>query len=296
MLKKMSGLFIETWRGFKALNVGLVVLSMGWHGSLQAADFKVGETIFVGFPAADIDSDAFIIGNILKVMPNGDYRISVSEYVHGHDYGLSCVPMLKGDPGTGQDQGLGNGWQAWKDTTSLDNADLDYVVKAKDVLKLDYGKHYFIERYNLAIAFGRWESDAPMMTVDRLENAKREAKAVGLEALWPALDIAILDRQSFYGENSRPYYAFETIPHLNRLLAHIRELFAEDSRLQTLWKSKERDWKSINQSTREYFLIHAIDKAISDAQNQLYEEGIERAGQDQIDRLKQQLANLQRDK
>ncbi|MBF6056832.1 hypothetical protein [Thiomicrorhabdus heinhorstiae] len=292
MLMKMRGRLKPNGYGFIGVFLSLLLLTFQVH----AADFKEGETVFVGFPAADIGSDAFIIGTVVKVMSDGDYRISVSEYVHGHDYGLSCVPMLKEESVHGQESSLGNGWKAWTDTTNLDSSDLDYVVKAKDVMKLDYGKHYFIERYNLAIAFGRWESDAPMMTVDRLENAKREAKAIGLEALWPALDVAILDRQSFYGENSRPYYAFETIAPLNKLLSHIEALFKQEPQLYSLWKQKQRNWKAINESMRNLFLIHAIDKAIADAGNQLYEEGIERAGKDEIAALKAHLANLQRDK
>ncbi|MDX1351888.1 MAG: hypothetical protein R3254_02680, partial [Thiomicrorhabdus sp.] len=176
--------------------------------SLSFADgFEVGETVFVAYPAANIKGDAFIVGKITAIMPNGDFKISVLDYVEGHDYGVSCVPMVKKEVGQHGDPV----WDLWTDTTKLEKEKLDYVVAQKDVMKLGNGKTYFIERNNLYIVFGRWKSDAPMLSASRISQAEQQAKANGLAEMIPAFQLAKLQRKSFYGDYGRPLMAFESI-------------------------------------------------------------------------------------
>ncbi|WP_127470724.1 hypothetical protein [Thiomicrorhabdus aquaedulcis] len=255
-----------------------------------AKDFKVGETVFVAFPEANIKDDAFIIGKVTQITPKGDYQISVIDYVKGHDYGVSCVPMVKNQG----NQGYGEGWSVWTDTKNLDNKAIEYRVAKENVLNLIYGKQYFIERNNLYIVFGRWKSDAPMLTIERLERAKSEAVSIQMSDLNDAFDIAMLHRASFYGDFGRPFLQFETIEPLNKLLETVGALLASDPVLKDLWQEKSRDWPTISKNTRHYFLIEAIDKSLADAQSQLYKEGVEQADAAQLAALKAKLTGLQR--
>lgn len=268
-----------------------VLMSFGLHSTISlASDFKVGETVFVEFPAGNIKDDAFIVGTVTELAPNGDYQIAVIDFVEGHDYGVSCVPMAKKQ----QDQGYGEGWAMWTNTKTLNTKELQYRVPKENVVNLNNGKQHFVERNNLYIVFGRWKSDAPMLTIDRLERAKNEANAIGLSALNEAFDIAIAHRASFYGDFGRPYLPHETIEPLNKLVENVSVILANDPVLKNLWQAKVRDWSQISKSTRHYFLIEAIDKSLADAQSQLYKEGVDTAEAGQLAQLKAKLTGLQR--
>jgi len=269
---------------------------MGVIHSAYAAQFKLGETVFVAYPAGNIKDDAFIIGKVTSINEQGDYLLSVLDYVEGHDYGLSCVPMMKKQTPNSEQSMYGTGWDLWKDTTVLEKERLDYLVSRQDVMKLGKGKHLFIERNNLYIVFGRWKSDAPMLTIDRIERAEKEAKESHIEGLLPALQLVKLHRQSFYGEYNRPYRSFETIAPLNTLLDSVLTLFEQNAALKAIWVSRQRDWQGLSKSTRDYFLIEAIDKVVDDAKSQLTEDDVEKAGSQALTELKNKLKQLQRNR
>ncbi|GKT12347.1 MAG: hypothetical protein ISEC1_P1325 [Thiomicrorhabdus sp.] len=278
------------------LSVRPIILAMLWlMGSVHAAGFTLGETVFVAFPAGNIKDDAFIIGKVTRIDKKGDYQISVLEYVEGHDYGLSCVPMLKKQTGNMEVSQYGEAWDVWRDKTILEAEKLDYLVSQESVMTLDEGKHLFIERNNLFIVFGRWKSDAPMLTIDRVERAEGEVRAAGLDELLPALQLVKLHRKSFYGEYGRPYLPFETIEPLNKLLDSVLVLFRQDVKLESQWRAKQRDWSVLAKDSRAYFLIEAIDKVVEDAKDQLYEEGVEQASKQSISGLKKRLGLLVRE-
>lgn len=256
-------------------------------------NFSVGDTIFVAYPAPNIKDDAFIIGKVNKVMPNGDYKISVLDYVEGHDYGVSCVPMVKHDLTENKDD-MSQVWELWTDTTKLESQKLDYLVSHKDALELGYGKSYFIERNNLYIVFGRWKSDAPMLNAERILEAEKQAKLNGLDEMIPAFELARLDRMSFYGDYGRPLQPFESISPMLKTLEKVKELFHDDAVLKRTWFSKSRDWKQISKSTRQYFLIEAIDKVVDDARSQLYEEGVSQAAPEDLEQLKKYVKEFSR--
>ncbi|MEA3406107.1 MAG: hypothetical protein U9R28_10285 [Pseudomonadota bacterium] len=268
-----------------------IVLTMFVFVNAHAKKFSVGETVFVAFPATNIKDDAFIIGKVTQITEKGDYQVAVIDYVEGHDYGSSCVPISKN---ASQDQGLGAGWELWQDTTKLDTQNLEYVVAKETVLKLDYGKLYFVERNNVFIVFGRWKSDAPMLTVERMDRAVREAKTAGLDEMEPAFELAKLHRQSYYGDFGRPLLAFETIAPLNTAVEAVLTLFTEDTKLESLWRANPRDWEQIGKTSRHYFLVEAVDKIVEDARAQFYEDGLESADQKVLQSLKQNLEKLKR--
>jgi len=162
---------------------------------------------------------------------------------------------------------------------------LDYLVKKESVMKLGYGKTKFIERNNLYIVFGRWLSDAPMLNIDRINMAVKTAKLNGLEAMEPAFELAKLQRKAFYGKNGRPLYAFETVKPMVEVMQRVEALFKEDPKLKTLWYQRPRNWEVLNQDTRRYFLVQAIDKLVEDAWNQAYEEGLEKADAEDVKKL-----------
>ena len=260
-----------------------------------ASNFKVGSTVFVAYPAANIKDDAFIVGKINQIMPNGDFKISVLDYVEGHDYGVSCVPMVKYESNvSGKSSSLDDVWELWTDTTKLEKEKLDYIVSKNDVLDLGYGKSYFIERNNLYIVFGRWKSDAPMLNIGRVIEAEKQARLNGLEDMIPAFELVKLHRMSFYGDFGRPLQAFQSISFLVSALGEIDRLFQSDEVLKMHWYAKPRDWKKLSKNTRLYFLVEAIDKIVDDAKEQLYEDGIEQAAPEDIEQLKSYLNKLKR--
>jgi len=250
--------------------------------SVTSGSFKIGETVFVAYPAGNIKDDAFIVGKVTGITDEGDYKLSVIEYVEGHDYGVSCVPMVKNDGSHGN---KGDIWSLWTDTTRLNTEELDYLVAKEDVLKLSYGKTYFIERNNLYIVFGRWLSGAPMLNIDRINRAIETAKLNRLVDMQPAFELAKLQRKSFYDTNGRPLYPFETIRPLLTVMQRVDSLFKEDPELEKLWWERPRNWKQLNADTRRYFLVQAIDRVYEDAWNQVYEDGIEGAGAKDIEQL-----------
>lgn len=258
-----------------------------------SSNFKVGSTVFVAYPAANIKDDAFIVGKINQVMHNGDFKISVLDYVEGHDYGVSCVPMVKHES-NGSSNGLDDVWELWTDTTKLEKEKLDYVISKNDVLELGYGKSYFIERNNLYIVFGRWKSDAPMLNIGRVIEAEKQARLNGLEDMIPAFELVKLHRMSFYGDFGRPLQVFESISFLVSALKEIERLLQSDPLLKTHWYAKSRDWKKLSKNTKLYFLVEAIDKIVDDAKDQLYADGIEQAALEDIEQLNSYLSKLKR--
>ncbi len=278
----------------KVLFKAFLVLSLALASQVYADSFRIGETVFVAYPSGNIKDDAFIIGKVQDINDKGDYQISVLDFVEGHDYGVSCVPMVKKENPQGIVSEYGLGWDLWQDTKTLEKEKLDYLVSKADVMKLGNGKRFFIERNNLYIVFGRWKSDAPMLTIDRLIRAEQEAVANQMEALLPALALVKLHRSSFYGEYGRPMQPFETIAPLNKALLAVLEIFAGDKDLQGVWKSRNRGWKKISADMRVYFIVQTIDKVVADAAQQQYQEGVEQAGEDALETLKLYLSQLKR--
>ncbi|MEA1989175.1 MAG: hypothetical protein U9N57_08230 [Pseudomonadota bacterium] len=258
-----------------------------------SSNFTVGSTVFVAYPAANIKDDAFIVGKINQIMPNGDFKISVLDYVEGHDYGVSCVPMVKNESNI-SGNGLDDVWELWTDTTKLEKEKLDYIVSKNDVLDLGYGKSHFIERNNLYIVFGRWKSDAPMLNIGRVIEAEKQARLNGLEDMIPAFELVKLHRMSFYGDFGRPLQSFESISFLVSALSEINRLFQSDETLKTHWYAMSRDWKKLSKNTKLFFLVEAIDKIVDDAKDQLYADGIEQAAPEDLEQLKSYLNNFKR--
>lgn len=261
------------------------------YGIVQAKNFAVGETVFVAFPAGNIKHDAFIVGKINRILEDGDFQVSVIDYVEGHDYGVSCIPMMKGSYGAEDPNAV---WEMWTDTTKLDTKQLDYKVPKEKVLKLGYGKHYFVERNNLYIIFGRWLSDAPMLNIEKMDQAIAIAKNNGLADMEPAFRLAQLERKAFYGDYGRPLYAFETIKPMLTVMQKVDKLFAENPRLKQLWSARQRDWDTLNKDTYSYFMVNAIDKVLESAWNQIYEEGLDRADPKDLDALKEYVAKYKK--
>lgn len=272
------------------------VLSPPAISANQNKHFALGEVVFVAFPVGNIKNDAFIVGKIQSKLANGDYVVSVLDYVKGHDYGSSCVPMIKKEDPNATALGYEKGWEMWKDTTQLETKVLDYVVPGTHVMSLGGGKHYFVERNNLYIVFGRWKSDAPVMTLDRIERAQNEAKAIRLTDLVPVFELIKYHRKTFYDASNRPLYPFERIEPAIEMVKQVEQIFTEQPRLYSLWKAKERDWVLISKSSYDYFMIDAIDKVLSDARDQAYEVGVETAGEDKVKTLLSRLNKLVRDK
>lgn len=282
-MKKLIKLFFVT--------VCLSVMSSAWAANdMLSHQFKKGDTVLVGFPATNIKDDAYIIGVVQKVTSKGNYQITVRDFVEGHDYGLSCVPIAVDSAGneTGQ-----SGWEMWDDTKQLTSNGLEYIVPADKVVKLAKGQLYFIDRYNVYIIYSRWKSNVPVMSIDRLESAEAEADSADMSEMIPALEIAKLDRASYFDStNGRPYWPYESVSHLTKLMNHIIGMLKKRPDLNKLWRAENRDWDKINESMEAYFLIDAIDKAVDDAYFLLNEDNINKADKKALKRLKEQLKYL----
>ncbi|MBN2646503.1 MAG: hypothetical protein JXR44_01805 [Thiotrichales bacterium] len=298
MLRLSFPSFLSVFHG--RVLIALFMAGWGLSSAVQAKDtqhdFMPGDSVFVAFPAGNIKDDAFITGTVKQVEKNGDYLLEVQDYVEGHDYGSSCIPMIKKEDPQAMALGYGPGWEVWTDTTKLDRERLNYIVPKAQTMKLGIGKQYFVERNNLYIVFGRWKSDAPVMTLDRIERAQSEALSAGLKELVPVLDLVATHRQTFYDDNNRPLYAFERIAPAIVLLQQAQQVLQQDATLNRLWRAKQRNWSEIGKSTYTYFMIEALDKSVRDASDQLYEEGIERAGLQKVEQLRALSEVLQRNK
>jgi len=259
----------------------------------SAATFKVGETVFVAYPAANIKEDAFIIGLVTQALPEKkQYRIKVMDYVEGHDYGLSCVPMALDERG---ELSKDKGWELWTDTKKLTQNGLEYLVSAKDVLSLAQGQHRFITRNNVYINYSRWRSNAPMLSIDRLEIASNEARSVGLGALLPVFELAKKERQAYYeGNFGRPYWPHEVIDRLPMVLQAVIDELNQQPSLKKQWFAKQRDWQTINQDTYLFFMIDAIDKIVEDARYTLADADLSQTNPNSLTQVKALLKQLKR--
>ena len=259
----------------------------------SAGTFKVGETVFVAYPAANIKEDAFIIGLVTQALPEKkQYRIKVMDYVEGHDYGLSCVPMALDERG---ELSKDKGWELWTDTKKLTQNGLEYLVSAKDVLSLAQGQHRFITRNNVYINYSRWRSNAPMLSIDRLEIASNEARSVGLGALLPVFELAKKERQAYYeGNFGRPYWPHEVIDRLPMVLQAVIDELNQQPSLKKQWFAKQRDWQTINQDTYLFFMIDAIDKIVEDARYTLADADLSQTNPNSLTQVKAMLKQLKR--
>lgn len=266
-------------RGFLLLGGALIA------GSLWAAErFRPGDQVMVFFPAPDVQHDAFIIGIVKGRLSDGRYRIRVTDYVEGHDYGLSCEPLPPEHAGSE----YGAGWEKWDDTRTL-SREIDYAVPADRLMPAGSGRMYAISRNNVWTTFARWLSDAPVLYVDKLEQARQEASQYGLQGMDTAFDLAIAHRRAFYSPEGAPYWPWEVIPRLIPLLDKAQSVLDQNPQLKALFLARKRDWKRINRRTDWLFTIRALDKIVHDAHYMLYEEGVERVDPKVIAAVRQRL-------
>lgn len=267
-------------------------------GSVQADNaitlspsFKVGETVLVEFAKPTIKDDAYIIGIVTKQLEQGDYQIRVQDYIEGHDYGLSCVPIAVTSSGDATEE---SAWELWKDTKQLSTDGLEYVVPGEKVMELGKGKMRFIDRYNIYISYSRWKSNAPVMPVEKMESTQAEARFIGMNGILPALKLAQLERVAYYDpENGRPFWPYESVPLLLPVMNRINQLLTEDSQLKQLWQNPLRDRRAIEQSMKYYFLIDAIDKILRDAGYLIEDVLMEKADPKSLKQLTQQLKAIE---
>ena len=242
--------------------VGLALMGMAPH--VSANQFDVGDSVLIAFPSPIIKEDAFLTGQITRITPQGRYQIAVRDYVVGHDYGLSCEPIAVSAPGQPTDA---SGWTLWEDTKRLNQSGLEYLVAADRAMKPSEGKHYFIDRNNLFTRFSRWKSDAPVMPIAFLNRAKKQAPALDLEAMAPAFEVAVMHRRSFYDPSTNaPRPPIQRLPWIEQMLTQLQTQLQNNEALRQHWFAQRRDWQTLKQSTFQYFLIEALDKAVSDAE------------------------------
>ncbi|HIQ40474.1 MAG TPA: hypothetical protein EYH46_04820 [Sulfurivirga caldicuralii] len=251
------------------------------------SQFRPGDQVMVFFPSPDVQRDAFIIGIVKGRLPDGRYRIRVTDYVEGHDYGLSCEPL---PPETDSSE-YGLGWEKWDDTRTL-SREVDYAVPADKVMPAGQGRMYAISRNNVWTTFARWLSEAPVLYVDKLKQAQQEANEVGLSAMQTAFELAIAHRQAFYSPEGAPYWPWQAVERLVPVLERVQAVLARDPELKALFMAKPRDWQKINQRTDWLFTLRALDKIVDDVRDALYEEGLEKVDPKVLRILREKLKAL----
>ncbi|WFE68478.1 hypothetical protein P8S54_09740 [Thiomicrospira sp. R3] len=253
----------------------------------SSKSFSVGDTVFVGIPSTNIRDDAFIIGQVTRVTEEGDYQIKVEDYVEGHDYGAFCTPVA-----VSTSSEYGDGWEVWKDTRSLRQQNLEYIVSAKHVMAHRSGQYYYIERNNTWVVYGRWLSDAPILAPERIQRAINGLEPIGLSGMKPSLELVIDHRLAFYEQGwGRPYWPYETVEPINNLLDKVLETLKNEPALADLWRAKQRDQAKLLADVRTFFLVSTLDKIVKDSYNQLY-ENLEKADEKQVAALRAKLKTL----
>lgn len=257
----------------------------------SAQSFSVGDTVFVGIPSTNIRDDAFIIGQVTRVTEKGDYQIKVEDYVEGHDYGAFCTPVA-----VSTSSEYGDGWEVWKDTRSLRQQNLEYIVAAKHVMPHRSGQYQYIERNNTWVVYGRWLSDAPILAPERIQRAINGLEPIGLSGMKPSFELVIDHRLAFYDQGwGRPYWPYETVEPINNLLDKVLETLKNEPTLADLWHAKQRDQAKLLADERTFFLVSTLDKIVKDSYNQLY-ENLEKADEKQVAALTEKLKTLGHEK
>lgn len=171
----------------KACMAGLLVVSAGLS---QAAEFVVGEKVFVPMFADNPELDGYAEGFVEQTHDDGTLTLKINKVVTGKDKTLSgtCHPS-GGSPLAG--------------ARIVSDEPNDLVVEqrlaADKVMPYRQGSQLYLKRENLSIAYLKYLGSGMGMTPDRFDVAIRRARNVGLPKMETAMEIAKLQVVSTQG-------------------------------------------------------------------------------------------------
>lgn len=168
----------------------VALASWGPGALVAAADFKVGDRVFIPLYAENLMNDGYADGTIQAVNPDGTVTIKLSDVVNGDDKTLygTCSPS-------------GN-----SPLTAAASADASpsagtvvSEVPTDKILPWTVGQFQYVERENLSTTIQRWLAGGMAITPNTLDIADRRARELGLPRLRELVAIAKLQVESTGG-------------------------------------------------------------------------------------------------
>ncbi len=159
-------------------------------GLASAANFEVGEKVFVPMFEPNPELDGYAEGFVEKVHDDGTLTLKIDKVETGKGKTLSgtCHPS-GGTPLSGAE------------VVSDDPEDLvvEQRLPAEDVMTYRRGSQVYLERENLSIAYLKYLGSGMGMTPDRFDVAIRRAEDVGLPRMVAAMEIGKMQVESTQG-------------------------------------------------------------------------------------------------
>jgi len=159
---------------------GLLVLS-GISLLVPAHAYQAGDRVFIPLFAENLRDDGYAIGRVQRVLEDGRLDVVINEFVEGKGKTLygTCSPnsatALAG---------------ARIVSSNPDQLRVEHEMDPADVRPWRAGMYEYLERENLATVISKWLSDGMAITPNRLDIAERRARALGLDHVVVAVDIA----------------------------------------------------------------------------------------------------------
>lgn len=167
----------------------LALSAWGQSPLVAAADFAVGDRVFIPLYAENLMNDGYADGIIQSINPDGTVNITLSDVVNGSDKTLygTCSPSGN-SPLTSA--GADNAPGASK---------LVREVPTDKILPWKVGQFQYVERENLSTTIQRWLNGGMAITPNSLDIADRRARELGLPRLREVVAIAKLQVESTGG-------------------------------------------------------------------------------------------------
>lgn len=229
----------------------LLIISM----PCLAADFSVGDRVWIDMPAANINDDAYGEGKIIAFIDKKTTRVFVQSITTSKAFssGVACAPSL-------------NERAAWQTPEVLRTQETKNFLNAQ-LMPWTIGYNRYYERQNWLHTFLKWKDHHPVIERSQLVEDQRIARSRGMEDLVSVSALMLMDYDSNQGENFHIYPLIERVPRTTQLLTHIQNTFKQHPKLKQLWFTLKRDEARLNQSSYHFFMIQAIDKIVEDAQS-----------------------------
>ncbi|MFO7582206.1 hypothetical protein [Guyparkeria sp.] len=150
-------------------------------GLAQAAEFSVGEKVFVPMFQPNPELDGYAEGMVEEIHEDGTLTLKINKVETGKGKTLSgtCHPS-GGTPLAG----------ARVVSDDPEELVIEQRLPAGDVMPYRRGSQLYLERENLSIAYLKYLGSGMGMTPDRLDVAIRRARETGLPKMVAAMQIA----------------------------------------------------------------------------------------------------------
>lgn len=150
-------------------------------GAAQAAQFSVGEKVFVPMFQPNPELDGYAEGIVETIHDDGTLTLRVNkvETGKGKTLGGTCHPS-GGTPLSG----------AKVVSDDPDDLVIEQRLPSDEVMPYRRGSQLYLERENLSIAYLKYLGSGMAMTPDRLDVAIRRARETGLPKMVAAMEIA----------------------------------------------------------------------------------------------------------